>query len=284
MFLLVVRGGLFVMSKIKQASIENFKHLSNFSSLKEFNSNMESFLACHKADFTKSEYIAFMRLTKFACKVVGVANASIRAILKAINDKSNGIGISESSFQRMKRKAVKMGILSVTFTERSNGSQSSNLWVFNQFINTNDIPKTEQKVDEAITVKDSNEMTIETPQSCQEIYKTNNLLTNRINEPLTSEFVSERIPKKFIDWVKIYFNDAKVIEDFWNRTSWAAWKFCFEEDHDLVLQTAIDSFFVLIRKIKFSSVKDKYAFFYKTAENKFLEAYFQKLEDMGFPS
>ncbi len=45
------------------------------------------FLADHKKDFTKGELVAFKRLARCSVKYVGVANAKIGTLLRAINEK-----------------------------------------------------------------------------------------------------------------------------------------------------------------------------------------------------
>jgi hypothetical protein len=130
------------MTTLKAGNIENFKHLSVFTSLKDFNNNIEMFLAEHKADFTKSELVAFKRLVRFAARVKGVCNAKIQTILKAINDAAGGYGISRSTFERMIRKAKKLGILIVHNTERSGGGKGHNVFVFQRF--TVDVSKSEK--------------------------------------------------------------------------------------------------------------------------------------------
>lgn len=121
------------MSEMRSGHIENFKHLSVFESIRDFNNNIEMFLAEHKSEFTKSELIAFKRLVRFSARVLGVCNAKIQTILKAINDAAGGYGISRSTFERMLRKAKKLGILIVHNTARSGGGKGHNVFVFQRF-------------------------------------------------------------------------------------------------------------------------------------------------------
>jgi hypothetical protein len=87
----------------------------------------------HKQDFTKGELVGLKRPVRFAAKIPGVCNAKIGTILKAINQEYHDNVISHSTFKRMVQKAKEMGIITVSETERKNGSQSSNLYVFNRF-------------------------------------------------------------------------------------------------------------------------------------------------------
>jgi hypothetical protein len=111
--------------------IENFKEYSQFDSLKDFNTTIEMFLADHKKDFTKGELVAFKRLVRYSAKYFGVANAKIGTLLKTINEKLNGFGISRSTFERMLRKAKNFGILTVKNTVKRKGGKGHNVFVFN---------------------------------------------------------------------------------------------------------------------------------------------------------
>lgn len=122
------------MSEMRSGHIENFKHLSVFESLRDFNNNIEMFLAEHKSEFTKSELIAFKRLVRFSARVYGVCNAKVQTILAAINKAAGGHGISRRTFERMLQKAKKLGILIVHNTTRQNGGQGHNVFVFQRFV------------------------------------------------------------------------------------------------------------------------------------------------------
>ncbi|WP_458353201.1 hypothetical protein [Peribacillus frigoritolerans] len=111
--------------------IENFKEYSKFSSIKEFNNTIEIFLTDHKKHFTKGELVAFKRLVRFSAKYVGVANAKIGTLVKAINEKVNGFGVSRSTFERMLRKAKDLGIVSIVNTKKSKGGKGHNVYIFN---------------------------------------------------------------------------------------------------------------------------------------------------------
>jgi N-acetylglutamate synthase-like GNAT family acetyltransferase len=118
---------------LKSGRIEGFEGYSQFKSVKEFNTHVEMWLAVKKQEFSKGELIGLKRLVRFSVKVPGVSNAKIGTLLKAINEEYQGNGISRSTFKRMILKAKELGILTIHETTRKNGSQSSNLYSFNRF-------------------------------------------------------------------------------------------------------------------------------------------------------
>lgn len=58
-----------------------------------------------------------------------MSNISTRRLIQAVEE-SDKVSISEAVFRRMKRKAVKLGMLEVHSYRRGDNSQSSNLYVF----------------------------------------------------------------------------------------------------------------------------------------------------------
>ena len=85
-----------------------------------------------KREFTKGELVGLKRLVRFSAKIPGVCNDKIDTILKAIHEEYKNNGISRSTFKRRIQKAIGIGIITVYETERKNGSQSSNLYIFNR--------------------------------------------------------------------------------------------------------------------------------------------------------
>ena len=267
---------------IVMTNIENFKEYSQFTSLKDFNNNIEMWLAEHKSQFTKSELIALKRLIRFSAKVYGVSTASINTILKATQ--KDGIGISESTFHRMKRKAVKIGILSIHYTTRKNGSQSSNVWVFNRFCQTNDTPindvkESETQVNQGIDAN-ANEMAIDTPNKTNNHIKTINLNNKRYNGD-EAEFTSNRVPKEFRNLVACFYNKADVIEELWKVVKCATHTLNYTVAE--VTDIATDCFRQLIRLVKKGRIKKSiYACFWGIVNNKLDEMYFEELYELGF--
>jgi hypothetical protein len=76
-----------------------------------------------------------IRLLKKTIRTVPTVtcNAKIGTVLKAVNEEYQGNGIPRSTFKRMIIKAKDLGILTIYESERKNGSQSSNLYSFNRF-------------------------------------------------------------------------------------------------------------------------------------------------------
>ncbi|MBI0579816.1 hypothetical protein IEC97_20875 [Neobacillus cucumis] len=253
---------------LKSGQIQQFAVYSQFKNLKEFNNHMEMWLVEHKQEFTKGELVGLKRLVRFSAKIPGVCNAKIGTMLKAIHEEYHDHGISRSTFKRMIQKSIKLGILTVIETERKNGSQSSNLYLFNRFAQ-NEPPK---------------------QQELNHPNKTSNLSETKIQEinkrkeetfDLDYSFTNDRVPKPFVQLVKYFFDEAKTIEEFWRMTQIAAYRGNREKEKDRVLEVAIKSFKQLISKLKSSQkIQKPISYFYGILEKKFDELYYAEIYEM----
>ncbi|SDN57556.1 hypothetical protein [Bacillus sp. OK048] len=186
---------------------------------------MEMWLAVKKQAFSKGELVGLKRLVRFSAKVPGVSNAKIGTVLKAINEEYQGNGISRSTFKRMTLKAKELGILTIHETERKNGSQSSNLYSFNRFPQSE--PPKAKKLDH--------------PKETNNLLKTNNQESKKRNEApieIDHTFVSDKVPQAFVQLVRYFFSDAKTIEEYWHMVQIAAFRFDYEQNTEDVLAIA----------------------------------------------
>lgn len=89
-------------------------------------------------------------------------------------------------------------------------------------------------------------------------------IKKRNEEPsiLDQTFVSNRVPQRFVQFVKCFFPDAKLIEEYW-RMAYIRVHHLEDTDIDDVVDIAIDSFKQLIRKLKFTKVvRNPIAYYY----------------------
>lgn len=282
---------------IKSGVIEGFEQYSQFATLGEFNSHLEMWMVEYKKEFTKGELVGLKRLARFAAKVPGVCNAKIGTVLKAIHEEYKDLGISRSTFKRMIIKAKNLGIFTVYETERKNGSQSSNLYVFNRFNNNNEPPKNEilNHHNKTISLLKTNikknnkrEQTAPAEQITDSFEETTRVEKSieaaaTKNAPEDHLFVSDRIPKPFVELVKYFFPAAKAIEEFWRMTTISAYRNNLEKEDETLLAVSLDSFKQLVRKLKLKKpVKNPIAYYTGILNKKFQEIYFGDLFEMGF--
>lgn len=164
---------------MEYAEQNHYDQLSKFETLKEFNDHFEQAMLDVKEYFTKSEYIALNKLRKFAANVVGVAWVKGQKAV-ASTHKDSMFGISRSTFDRMLRKAKKIGLVSVFNQFRENKYQKHNVYVFNRL---EEIIVPESEVVEIV----SKSHTIDEPENV------------KIDEPLTKNLSNLSIKKQVKD-------------------------------------------------------------------------------------
>ncbi|WP_053360948.1 hypothetical protein [Bacillus sp. FJAT-27251] len=264
---------------LKSGSIDKFEQFSQFASLKEFNTHMEMWLAVHKHEFSKGELVGLKRLVRFAAKVPGVSNAKIGTILKAIHQEYEGNGISRSTFKRMVQKAIQLGIITVHETERKNGSQTSNLYVFNAFPKSE--PPKEQQLNHPketiIPLKTKNKDLKKRKETAPE---ENSPSVEPLSTDLDDTYTSDTVPTAFVQLVKNFFPSAKTIEEYWRMACIAAYRESCEDKTDKVLEIAIHSFKQMIGKLKSNTVRNPFAYYFGILSKKFNELYFEDLYEI----
>ncbi|MEH7457948.1 hypothetical protein V7183_12100 [Bacillus sp. JJ1127] len=242
---------------MQAGNIANFAHLSQFRDLKDFNNNVEQWMIDIKEEFTKSELIALKRLIRFSAKVPGVCNAKIQTIVAATHNGT--MGISRSTFERMLRKAKTLGLIEVHNTSKR-GYQAHNVYVFTSY-----------PIKEVVQSEN-----IEVPIKANNPSESINLLINkRIGDSLNHTYVSNRVPKRFTELVKCFFDDATIIEEYYRMyhisTYWLT-----AYDSDDLLDIGIQAFKQMIRALKRNKVrKNPYAYYYGVLQRKLDELYYE---------
>jgi hypothetical protein len=266
---------------LKSGSIDQFEQFSQFATLKDFNAHMEMWLAVHKHEFSKGELLGLKRLVRFAAKIPGVSNAKIGTILKAIHEEYEGNGISRSTFKRMIQKCIQLGMLTVHETERKNGSQSSNLYIFNSFPKS-EPPKAEQMNHHKETIIPNKTNLQDHKKRTETAPEEKSANHNALSTTLDHTYTNEKVPAAFVHLVKNFFPAAKTIEEYWRMVCIAAYRESCEDKTDKVLEISIHAFKQMIGKLKANTVRNPFAYYYGILLKKFNELYFEELFEMGF--
>lgn len=268
-FSITMMKGWCIRMNLKSGTIDSFEYYSKFGDLPEFNRHMELWMLKYKNDFSKGELVGLKRLVRYSAKIPGICNAKIGTMLKSIHEEYNGNGVSRSTFKRMIQKAAALGIFTVYETERKNGSQSSNLYVFNRYpkmtTTHNEPPKKE---------------ILNHPKETSNPFKTKQDIKVRKDAPLDFTFTSDRVPVSFVEVVKPFFPEAKIIEEYWKMATIASSK--HNRDHECVdiIELSIKAFKQMIIKLKRTTVHNPFAYFYGVLTRKLEELYYQELEEV----
>ncbi|HZG59898.1 MAG TPA: hypothetical protein VEY68_05425 [Anoxybacillus sp.] len=255
---------------MKAGNIEQFKHLSQFRDLTDFNNQIEQWMIDLKSKFTKSELIALKRLIRYSAKIAGVCNAKIQTLVSACHEK--GKEISRSTFERMLRKAKKFGLIQVINTFKENGKQSHNVYVFQRYQIVSDSPTIEVPASETIDapIKETSNLN----------FKTSNLLNKRNEnvqkeDKLDASFTSSRVPKVFTELVKCFYDDYKVFEELWKVIQIQTYYLSYYSLDDR-LELATNAFKQMIRNMKQGKkVRNIFGYFWGIVQKKLDEEYLQ---------
>ncbi|ANN30683.1 hypothetical protein A9498_02870 [Bacillus thuringiensis serovar coreanensis] len=267
---------------MKAASITKFKHLSNFRDIKDFNNNIEQWLVDIKKEFTKGELVALKRLIRYACKFAGISNAKIQTIISATHERSKGI--SRSTFERMLRKAKKLGLIVVYNTKRGN-FQGHNVYVFQCYQSKIDIQQQNDVVKKA-KIDAPNETNNPSEINNQNINKRNkglfinNRTKNVKHTELNAEFVSKRVPSAFTNLVKCFFDNAVVIEELYKMYAISVNKLKSVYQDSELLHEGLEAFKQTIRGMKLGKVRNMYAYYYGTLQKKLDSLYYCLIEEI----
>ncbi|RXZ01508.1 Lrp/AsnC family transcriptional regulator [Fictibacillus sp. S7] len=247
--------------------ITNFKTLSEFQTVKEFNESNKHFLEEHGEKFTKGELIAFHQLTRYSVKVIGVCNARISTLVSACHEKG---GISRSTVERMLRKARKLGIISIHHTIRNKGGYSHNIFVFHHF---------DRPIPQQLTGRQSPQPPCSSGKNPDiSISETKNLETKNIKKLKTKtirkqpafsptsldySYLPDYIPMDFISAVKPFFTTAAEICSLWQKARLAYNKLQMERPLEVLVPDVIQAFKITVYQYKLRKIKSTFAqYFY----------------------
>lgn len=265
------RGG----RKLRAGNIFQFKNLSKFNSVEEFNDHKERFLQQHPDLFTRSEFIAFEVLSQYSVRVPGVANAKIETLVTACTGKQGGV--SRATFVRMLRKAKAAGILKVHKTYRSSGGFAHNVFVFQPFdsphekeMTQREEPETpnESKVDFSNSEPETKKLFLNLKNKDLNIRQesVSNTSQNSSKSPqlqdLDYSFVPDSVPQTFIQTVKPFFDRANEIYTFWQKACLAYEKCKFETPIEYLTSVVIDAFKTTVFYYKKRKIKSSFMQYY----------------------
>lgn len=220
------------------------------------------------------DYLAFLSAEKgfaFAdCEHIeskyGVSKRTIKLRLKELID----AGLMVKVYRRNKR-GNSLGNQIYLFTEHAYFQKWSMLLGVEKAVAS--VVCKDDCTDDCIHESDENPTAskVDDPKKVSTISLSTNIQNplNKRNKTLSHEFVSDRVPKDFTAIVKPFFDDAKIIEEYWKMveidTRYLKKFDTIEIDFTGV---AIASFRQMIRKHKLGLVKNPIAYFYGVFKRK----------------
>jgi len=242
-------------------NIERFQSYSQFRSLDEFNLTMAKYMELYSGAFTKGERKALYYLTHFCAKVPGVSNIRLCKLIAYANQQEP---LSRSTFERMLRKAVRLGILTLYHTVRRDGGYSHNVYVFNRLDGAENKQLTDRE-NRKITVRTAHENPAAATETINLIKTNQKNIRNNVNlEDLDASFCPEHIPQDFIKAAKPFFG-ADDIYQLWGVALNCYDRFNFDSPIEFYIETIIGAFKQTVFQSKKGKIKKTFkAYFYGT--------------------
>lgn len=237
---------------MKSGDINQFKQLSKFSDLKDFNNHIEQWMVDLKEKFTKSELVALKRLVRFSASITGVCYAKIQTIVAATHE-HDGVGISRSTFERMLRKARKLGLIEVLNTFKG-VRKGHNVYVFKPYEYTaNDSQPSEEVLkEEKIDVSNK---TINLSKTS----KINTIRTKSLKSSNQSDsFLPNHIDHEFARLSSYYFQNNDTAELWRIATIHSRMN---KLPSETLKKASIESLKCLVYKVKHGNVKSIRGYF-----------------------
>ncbi|MEH7346001.1 hypothetical protein V7122_19345 [Bacillus sp. JJ1532] len=193
---------------MKSGDIKNYRQLSQFRDLKDFNNQFEQHMLDLKDNFTKSELVALKRLVRFSASIAGVCYAKIQTVVAATHE-HDGVGISRSTFKRMLTKAKEVGLLVVHNTFK-NGKQGHSVYVFNCYSSISN--RLEPPSDEKMNHHETSNL-LESSSNIKELRTSSVKSINQsIKQPIS--LLPAYIDSGFAGLSSYYFSDSDTVELF----------------------------------------------------------------------
>jgi uncharacterized protein YoxC len=258
---------------MKSGNIQQFAHLSQFKSVKEFNESTRRALQLYNHHFTKGEKKGLLTLIQYSAKIPGVCNARICQLVQATHKGQEGI--SRTTFERLLRKGKSLGLFSVHRTTRSKkGGTSHNVFVFHRF----DVADPQQLKERQTAQKQATPSGQVTKNATEtKVHKTNKNIKdqNLRKETLDSldfTFVPPYVPTAFVKAVKPFFKQARDICTFWDRAVMAYRPIGFTESIETFLPMIIQAFKHTVYRYKQNRIKTSFIQYYYGTVAALLEA------------
>lgn len=242
-----------------QERLSILKEHSTFETVQQLQSNVEFFVKHN--NLSKSALKVLRLITSYAKNYLGACWLKVRTI-------TDKLGLSDSTVRRATRALEKLGIIGKVRTSREKrGGDGANVYVIKKIDNRgDDIPQ----MTEGEGTKNIEETSIQNNNSESKYVSSKTDLKKDIVNTNTVEyfdhsFVSDYVDKDFVRLVKVYFDDASVIEKLWQRVK------LVERGSTISLSfdTISEAVRILVRKAKERKIRgDIFGYFFGTLKKK----------------
>jgi DNA-binding Lrp family transcriptional regulator len=236
---------------------DSYKNLSTFNDINELNKTVRQYKEIFADQLNKSTLAVLDQLHRYSAKYIGVSFRTKNHIAESLN-------ISRKTVQRACRVLEDLGIIKqLEMKRKSDMRQTSNAIIFMPIVEDVQQDKPEIK-EECPTIKT-------TPVLKQNIIKER-------NEPLNCEFVSNKVPKEFTEYVQYFYSNPQTIEELFSVVSLQT-QYLFHYSVKDRVSLGLEAFKQMIRNIKLGKkIKNVFGYYFGIVKNLLDQEYLELLE------
>lgn len=251
----------FVVDKQNQHKLLNDYRLKfqPFRTVEDLNKSIRCYMCKYKGKLSKTTIAVFRMMYKHSVVHPGISFLSNKSIAKQLK-------VSVRSVIRATDTLQREGIIMKVKTARKNGSDTTNTVYIKPFVSVID-----GLFNRNVTPLEEKMSPLESGFS----FKQEKSLNKRTDEPLDHTFVSDSVPQDFVQAAKPFFDDAKIIEEYWKMVRVS--NYHANCDKETITELAIHAFKQMIGKLKRGNVKNTYGYFYGIMQKKLRRLCFEEM-------
>jgi Helix-turn-helix domain len=255
---------------LKSANYTEMKQLQSFENVTLMNEAIRGFLYTYKHELTPSAINVLKTVSRYACKIVGVAFLKVDTIAKLTES-------SKRTVQRALKTLESYGVIERKATMREKGGSGHNVYVI-RAVDGCVTPDVTAEMSSREEAKGVDVPSAEQPELSSETMIAKTSPSKRINKrinvkdvQLDESFTPSNVPQEFVDATAPFYRSADVIYRLWNRVLIAYKKSAVSRpvEETEVLRDVIQAFKESVFAQKVSKIRNTFeGYFYRIVEAK----------------
>jgi Helix-turn-helix domain len=255
---------------LKSANYTEMKQLQSFETVAAMNEAIRGFLYTYKHELAPSAINVLKTVSRYACKIVGVAFLKVDTIAKLTES-------SKRTVQRALKTLESYGVIERKATMREKGGSGHNVYVL-RFVDGCVTPDVTAEMSSREEAKSVDVPSVEQPKVNSETMIAKTSPSKRINKrinvkdvQLDESFTPSNVPQEFVDATAPFYRSADAIYCLWNRVLIAYKKSSVSRsvEESEVLSDVIKAFKESVFAQKASKIRNTFeGYFYRVVEAK----------------
>ncbi|WP_238159413.1 helix-turn-helix domain-containing protein [Priestia megaterium] len=255
---------------LKSANYTEMKQLQSFDTVAAMNKAIRGFLYTYKHELAPSAINVLKTVSRYACKIVGVAFLKVDTIAKLTES-------SKRTVQRALKTLESYGVIERKATMREKGGSGHNVYVI-RVVEGCVTPDVTAEMSSREEAKSIDAQSAEQPKVSSETVIAKTSPSKRINKrinvkdvQLDESFTPSNVPQEFVDATAPFYRSADIIYRLWNRVLIAYKKSTVNKpvEEKEVLSDVIQAFKESVFAQKASKIRNTFeGYFYRVVEAK----------------